>query len=446
MKKFSVIITTIALAGLIVGFAINKDTKTTAGGAFVNPPIVLSWIGCTEPDDSALRSMSYLRIRRWSDAVKKMSADNKRYIIRSKLDLKGDTLKLGKNCCIDFDGGQIYNGVIVGDDTRLIYKNKPIFNTVLLYGTWIVPFIRTSMFADVREENVLIQLFNLTNENYYNRVLIEDGDYIVRARVNNDGILRPKSNTELELNGNITLLPNEYQDYQIMSVYGANNVYIHGKGQIIGDLYKHNYEKVKGTHEWGHGLTIRGCKNVLVEGVTVKNCTGDACSVGAQAPGDLDKAVPIGVPSMNVELRKCKLEASRRQGLTITFASYVTIDSCVFDGIYNTYRGTAPGAAIDLEPDNNGKKEFERGMEVYHIHIKNSIFNNCFQGISSWKSFEPNETRWYRDLLIENCTFDKIHQKCINITGFDDVIISNITKTNIKSNDRFYRCKNVNNK
>ena len=77
----------------------------------------------------------------------------------------------------------------------------------------------------------------------------------------------------------------------------------------------------------------------------------------------MEKAVPTGVPSINVELKNCRFESSRRQGLTITFASYVTVNNCVFDGIYNTYKGTPPGAAIDIEPDNNGTVEYDRGSK-----------------------------------------------------------------------------------
>ena len=428
---------------LFISVLVNRGDTNTVVEPFVNPPINLSWIGGTDYNNTVFRGISCFRLSRRANALKKMTSDNKRYIIRFQYDLKGDTLRLGKNCCLDFRGGQLLNGVVIGKNSKIKYNSTPVFNSVHIQGTWDVPLIKTSMFADAKKENVLIQLFNLTNEHNYNKVVIEAGDYLIRANVNNDGILRPKSNTEIVLEGIITLLPTEYQDYQIMSIYGAENVYLHGKGQIKGDLYEHNYEKIRGTHEWGHGLTIRGCKNVLVEGITVKNCTGDACSVGAQAYGDLEKAVPTGVPSINVELKNCRFESSRRQGLTITFASYVTVNNCVFDGIYNTYKGTPPGAAIDIEPDNTGTVEYDRGSEVYHIIIMNTSFHNCRQGIVSWKSLDSNDTRWFRDLQINNCTFTGIDENCLNITGFDDVRVRNITKIDSNKKDRFYKCKNV---
>lgn len=442
MKKFiEIIIIPIVLLGFTLGFGKNANATVEP---FVNPPINLSWLVLDSLDYNT-NSLPIIRIKRWDDLKKKMQSDNKRYIIKYRYNLRGDTIRLGRNCCIDFEGGQISNGVIIGDKTIIKYSNKPVFKSIQIQGSWRVPTIKTGMFADAYNENVLIQLFNLTNDSLVNRVIIEHGNYLVSAKIDNDGILRPKSNTEVIFNGNIVLSPNKYQHYQIMSIYGAENLYIHGEGRIEGDLYNHYYDEEKGTHEWGHGLTIRGCKNVLVEGITLKNCIGDACSVGAQAPGDLEKGAPTGKPSINIEFKKCKFESSRRQGLTITFASFITVDSCSFNGIYQTYKGTAPGAAIDIEPDDNGSKFFERGSEVYHILIKNSTFTNCRQGVASWKSSSKDDSRCYKDVQIENCVFSNIDFFCCNITGFDNVLIRNNIVTQSKNKYIFTRCINVDN-
>ena len=60
-----------------------------------------------------------------------------------------------------------------------------------------------------------------------------------------------------------------------------------------------------------------------------------------------------------------------------------------------------------------------------------------------WKSLDSNDTRWFRDLQINNCTFTGIDENCLNITGFDDVRVRNITKIDSNKKDRFYKCKNV---
>ncbi len=445
MKKYLVILFSFISLVLTLGFVISDDYDDNEV-PFINPPIDLSWVDSTINIELVIKNMSVVKLRRKSDVLQEFKYDNKRYIIRYKYNLNGDTLRLGKNCCLDFKGGQFYNGVIVGDNTIIKSRKEPIFNSIQIQGGWNVPILNSSYFADAEKENVLIQLFNMTNDSIVNKVMIEEGNYIVRARLINDGILRPKSNTDLVLNGNILLLPNEYRSYQIMSIYGVENVFIHGKGQICGDLFDHFYDDKNSTHEWGHGLTIRGCKNVLIDGIRIKNCTGDACSVGAQAYGDLEKVVPTGTPSKNVTLRNCKFESARRQGLTITFASYVTVDNCIFDGIFQTFKGTPPGAAIDIEPDNNGIKEIERGAEVYHVHIKNSTFNNCRQGIISWKTTDENDTRWFRDLQVENCSFNNIEHYCFNITGFDNVYIRNSTIINSKNRYNFKNCKKIDRK
>ena len=410
--------------------------------SFINMSIDSSWKN-TNLDKFEKENFPIIYIKKQENLFKVMTEEKCRYVIKHSHNLGGDTLRIGQNCTIEFDGGVISNGVIVGNNTKIIYGKNPVFSSIIIHGSWNVPLIKSSMFEDAKKENVLIQLFNLCNKSLYNKVIIEEGDYYVNAKVNNDGILRLVSNTEVVLNANIIMNHNGFQDYQIMAIYGADNIHIHGKGMIIGDLYEHNYETIKGTHEWGHGLTVRGCNNVLIEGITVKNCTGDACSIGAQAYGDLEKVVPVGVPSINIHLNNCRFEASRRQGLTITFASFVTVDNCIFDGIFNTFRGTAPGAGIDVEPDNNGNNEIERGNEVNHIIIKNCIFNNCNYGILSWKSDDKNDSRWFRDIKIENCSFNKINQICYSLKGFDNVYIRNTIFLDSSTKYRFDKCKKV---
>lgn len=249
------------------------------------------------------------------------------------------------------------------------------------------------------------ELFRLTDNNVINRVEIRKGTYNVAALMDNDAVIRPKSNTEIILDGDIRLQANDFPYYQIMAIYGANNVYLHGKGSIVGDMYQHQYtmrfgEKRK-THEWGHGLTIRGCRDVLVEDVTCKNCTGDACSINAQIPSDISPIAEVGTPSLNITVKRCHFEGARRQGITIGYASYVTIDSCFFVNISQAFKGTAPGAGIDIEPDNNGNKKIDKGCESSFVVIKNCSFDNCISGISTWRSHTADDVRNFHDMIIQ---------------------------------------------
>ena len=398
--------------------------------------------------DSVQRGLTKANLSRRTKIKQAMIEPNCRYIINRNFDLGGDTLVIGNNCLLDFVGGCINNGVIVGNNTMMLYRNKAIFKNIKIEGTWNVPSISTDMFADSKKENVLKELFNLTSNKIFNRVEIREGTYNVATLQDNDAVLRPKSNTEIILDGNIQLLANDYPYYQVMAIYGAKNVYLHGKGSIIGDMYKHKYTmrfgENKKTHEWGHGLTIRGCRDVLVEDITCKDCTGDACSINSQIPSDLLPIAEVGTPSLNIMIKRCHFEGARRQGITIGYASYVTIDSCFFVNIFQAFKGTAPGAGIDIEPDNNGNKKIEKGCESSFIIIRNCSFDNCRYGIQTWRSHTLDDVRNFHDMIIQDCHLSNIKKWAIGLTGFRNVQIENCKIVNAKYGIRYENTYKVN--
>lgn len=69
-----------------------------------------------------------------------ISEENVKYVIKYNFDLLGDTIVVPKNCILEFDGGSLKNGTIVGQDTLLINTGKidNIFgeNEECKDGTW----------------------------------------------------------------------------------------------------------------------------------------------------------------------------------------------------------------------------------------------------------------------------------------------------------------------
>jgi len=43
-----------------------------------------------------------------------LSCENYKYIIKWDFDLGGQTIKVPKNCILEFDGGSLKNGTIIG--------------------------------------------------------------------------------------------------------------------------------------------------------------------------------------------------------------------------------------------------------------------------------------------------------------------------------------------
>lgn len=76
---------------------------------------------------------------RFIPTIDSIGESNVIYRIVETIDLGGETLTIPENCTLEFVGGSISNGTIVGDDTKIIAGLQKIFNNdIILTGTWNV--------------------------------------------------------------------------------------------------------------------------------------------------------------------------------------------------------------------------------------------------------------------------------------------------------------------
>lgn len=88
------------------------------------------------------------------------------------------------------------------------------------------------------------------------------------------------SNLEIDLNGcTIKVAANGFQSYELFEFSELTKNSKLKNGILIGDRYEHNYETVNDTHEYGHGVNLRGSNNV-VESLEIKQFIGDGCYMG----------------------------------------------------------------------------------------------------------------------------------------------------------------------
>lgn len=81
---------------------------------------------------------------RWKDSLgsyivlskSDINTPNKLYRILFDIDLNGETLTLPANCTLDFQGGSISNGTIIGSNTKIRSGLNVIFNNITIGGTW----------------------------------------------------------------------------------------------------------------------------------------------------------------------------------------------------------------------------------------------------------------------------------------------------------------------
>lgn len=287
-------------------------------------------------------------------------------------------------------GGVIKNGIIVGDDTRIVGKGY-VFENVRICGTWNVPTIRSTMFKTLDYDNSLKDVVALTSPYITNKVIVEKGNYYVTAKRNKDMCVNIRSKTEFILRGNILLTPNGYTDYDILHVEG-DKIVIKGDGYIFGDKNKH----LNKDGEWGMGIRVNNSSHVVISGITIKDCWGDCIYVGGS--------------STNVLIKNCFLDNGRRQGISITKAKNVIIKDCKIANI----SGTHPEYAIDVEPNPNDT--------VNNIRIHNIIVNHCKGGLLVWGK-APNAK--VGSVEIANCSIADVKEFPILVIGCDNAKIKN---------------------
>lgn len=181
-------------------------------------------------------------------------------------------------------------------------------------------------------------------------LIIAEGSYRLQVKKEGGACLRIGDNTEVVINGRLALATNRFKSCDMIRIVGSH-VKIHGKGSIRGDRHTHTGRE----GEWGMGIHLDGAENVTVSGITIANCWGDCIYVGGG--------------SKNIRVSNCKLQGSRRQGISITKADGVSINNCKIANI----SGTNPQYAIDIEPN--------KKCSVNNTLIENVDVTNCEGGI-----------------------------------------------------------------
>ena len=125
--------------------------------------------------------------------------------------------------------------------------------------------------------------------------------------------------------------------YCMLDIPLVTNVRVTG-GTLLGERNSHNGSG----GESGVGILIYGSSNVVLDGVTVKDCWGD----GIYITDDSSKSSSNPANS-NITLNAVVSDGNRRNGLGIVAGNGITVQNSTFT---NT-SGTLPQVGIDVEPN-----------------------------------------------------------------------------------------------
>lgn len=218
----------------------------------------------------------------------------------------------------------------------------------------------------------------------YDTVYIPAGTYHINAVPTKSEfgglILTDNQNLIMADGATLNVLPNGSTGYHAIWAFGRNNVTISG-GKIVGD-YTKGHKSSSG--EWGHGIQISGCTNVYISDVEVSYCWGDGIYLGFYDGPNKS--------SNRVTIEKCNLHHNRRNNLSITDASNITVSNCQF----NNAKGADPQYGIDIEPN--------AGRTCSNVTISNSTFKGNAKGTIQ---ILGQLNAHVKGVTIENCTGDK---------------------------------------
>lgn len=355
----------------------KEEIQISSGGAdFLTEPddLTLETVG----DSSLLKfanrqynsltpnGLGFKILRGDSTFAQQVTDANTIYEIRYDFDLDGGSVTLPANCILYFNGGKVVNGTINGNNTIIFANPVEIFTGVTIGGTWKTPVIYSVWFNNNAE--TIRNLFALNNSSINTRVVI-DGIY----NVNISDSIGIGGNTDVYLSGSLKKTSTSVPNFTMFSINGSNV-------RFFGGVIDGNKSAFDTADEYGHGIGISGgSKNVLIFGVTVKDCRGDGFYIGST-----DSAAE------NLKISCCEINGARRNGISLIYAKNVEISDCIF---YNI-NATDPGLAIDVEPNSAGQKN-------EHISILRCNIDTCKSGISLTGTNEE-----IRDVLVKDCKFN----------------------------------------
>lgn len=330
-------------------------------------------------------------------------------LIQDTIDLANHACIIPKGRTLVFKGGYIKNGTLIGNHTRL-KSSKACFNRVRILGSWNVPVIKTSLFDDLSYDNALKDVVALADSSINNKIVIGKGHYQVTAYKNGDVCIPVSSNTDVQIDGDIWLTPNDYRNSYIIQASGSN-IKIRGKGTIIGDKHTH----IGTSGEWGMGIDVENAHHVLISGLTIKDCWGDCIYVGSE--------------STDVRIENCRLDHGRRQGISITSANGVSIKNCVITNV----NGTAPEYAIDIEPN--------KGERVDNVVVEHVMANRCRGG---FLVYGRAKDAWVGKVTFRRCQISADGKVVVNINKCDK---ANVEKCEaiLSRSERVVACNEVTN-
>lgn len=367
----------------------GEISKINMGGVEydIRDKVLEQQVGNREPNGG----MGYVILRKDKTFAEQMTNADTIYEVRYDFDLNGAEVTIPEGCVLDFQGGSLNNGTIVGSNTLISSNINNIFKNIVVKGTWINSYVKVDWF-NIDSENLDLSVSSVKNAlNLCSECsTIEFGPKLYYINM-----IRPKSNMTIVGHGDKTILKlieNSKLYNHPIQINNTHNVRVMNLC-VDGNYNKQSVDKSK------YGIYVVNSQNITIENVSISECS---------------EGIFLGYsenPTFNVEINNCKIYNCYRNAMALSMCERVNINNLSLIG----YKESS--ALLDIEFHLNGD------------YVRAVSFNNCNfvkgeQG-QPIKIISNKKESVYGDITFSNCNIDSD----INIMYFKNV---HIVKSKLK--------------
>ena len=323
-------------------------------------------------------SSRYTILDKYENFREQLLFEKTTYIIRDSFDLMGATIVVPSRCTLKFEGGDLRNGTLVGQETAIETDLTKIFDeSITIEGDWSIKEAYPEWFGAVgdgeKDDSQALQkaLSNFRTVKLNQRYRCSDNLFITDdySEVIGSGTILFTKSLRLRANNCDHIV---FRDFTVRSLSGYSGVgvacgsdktytsispnkKVHYSDILIDHITVDNYSSGYRESEYGeHSIFVKGGDAASIENITISNCIVRGSGVSPNAVNDMNGCDNIylasykgqAAPMRNIKILNNTCEYAGRQNLSLASSIEENIVGVLIEG--NTFRNSTM-AGINFE-------------------------------------------------------------------------------------------------
>lgn len=276
--------------------------------------------------------MGKIYLKKNKSIQEQMKQGNTIYVIQYDFDLGGKELVVPENCVLEFDGGMLKNGGVVGNNTIL---SNPLFKTITFNGNFKNDSSKASWFSSEDERNIIIDCIKLAS---YCNGNIADFEHIP---LHFSGTIEIDSSIDVHWrNANFTFIPT--RNYDVAFHFNSDIKWSGGNKSIKDSVFVSEQTNHKGV-SCLHYDTWYNTNGAVWEDIKCDDFSGYfIVSSSYLQEATLTNIVCFGTAGF------ISYNSKKHYGNSIGSSNIIHISNCSCNGFANEDRHTGIESVIDL--------------------------------------------------------------------------------------------------